>query len=143
MYLSTTATAKPYDNHLADQSIFYQMISDLLFCATARNERCAEASLCSRRGGSEGSWALPFFLPSVTHRQQPLAGSIFIIFRPTHPVPLTRDCLCQSCDHQEPRPPTNPNGEFPSHPIAHSLSDHKLFRVVQPLPNPQVTNVFI
>jgi hypothetical protein len=76
----------------------------------------------------------PFSRASYTASSLSLAAYSLFFDPPTHPPKtLTRDCPCQSCDRQEPCPPTNPSGEFPSHPIAHSLSDHGLFRVVLPL----------
>jgi hypothetical protein len=95
-------------------SIGYHRILSItrpLLCATAGNERWAEAGPCSRREGSGENSALPFF-------------------RPTYPVPL-KLLLVTPCASPAAMHTRQPKWRVPiSLAIAQSLSEHRLFRAV-------------
>jgi hypothetical protein len=125
--------------------------AQLIFCASARNEWCAKASPCSRREGRRRVKAAEEArcFPSFSRASSPAAAdSLFIIFRPTYPIPLKLLQVTACANPAIVKGPTHqPKWRVPI------PSDHPL--TLGPLvgssrsaatglsPNPQATNIFI
>jgi hypothetical protein len=122
---------------------------DVLLC-TVKYERCAEVSMCSRRGGSGGSSALPFFLPSLIHCLQPsrslAAYSLFFdppTLSPSNsyswlPVLVLRSPKAMPTHQPKWRVPISPDRPFTLGPqvVSSRLAATRLS------PNPQATNTY-